>query len=920
MMNVPRPDVAVNFVSDVFRFTSGPVLLAKLPGHSEITTRKPGEIKHFIERHDKPGNGLYFCVSTIREEATIPDGKSSLRCKENAAEIPALFADTDSKDIEGDLPTAVERIRTLPLPPSKIVWSGHGLHCYWVLTEPLDCQKDRDRIEGLLRQLADLVGGDLACTEVARLMRLPGSHNTKDGDWLEVAVEGEGRRYDVSEIEDMLAMCSPVVRRKEAEALRPGASGQCPFEAVARRMGYKPPVDVEARLKSMRYQGAGDAAIHSTQLSVSASLMLAGRPEDEIVSTIIEATRAAAGEYGSRWNWSREEQAVRRMCADWRRKNPQIASLEGRERRERPAPDEPGEVHSMDGARAKRKAKEPPSDEKESAHIVLGEGVLAALEARGEALLFTPKAAWRYSSGIWTMMMAGAAEFLNVQIEEGCKALGLKSSNRLTSEARGWIMRQPRLWRETIPWDQHGKVPTRSGLVDPRTLEVEPAKPEHFCTWRVESNYDPKAECPWWETMIADVFAERTHVARGEIVSVIQEILGAGMIDIKPRGLSKGLILQGGSNVGKSGLIEVLSGMFGDDPITAALDGLEGTHGLMPFLRRAPWTLHEAFEQAKWHLSASVKAIITGEPINVNVKNGPILSARVRAPVFWGTNYPPQFKEATTAIVNRFIILECKRVFDEDDPAIGAAAEAERLGFDRPSSFVLATERPGILNWALTGLRRAQERGRLAKTEEIIQTREALHHAGNLVAGFVQECVEFDPHSMVSVPDFCAAFSVWWAENKGETRNTISNDSIGRAMAALAEPRIAINPKELRDMRRRYYGGIALNALGLEYQKRALEVSMFEAKTTAATEAGGAVNQEIPGSWDDKRSVVAMRKAHAGKGMTPLSDDSFMLHDAEVSQKPSVIDTSEGVECVIGSVIPPLSCQQVVDDEGEILF
>jgi len=29
----------------------------------------------------------------------------------------------------------------------------------------------------------------------------------------------------------------------------------------------------------------------------------------------------------------------------------------------------------------------------------------------------------------------------------------------------------------------HGKVPTRAGLIDPITLEIEPLKPEHFATW-----------------------------------------------------------------------------------------------------------------------------------------------------------------------------------------------------------------------------------------------------------------------------------------------------------------------------------------------------------------------------------------------------------------------------------------------------
>ena len=54
--------------------------------------------------------------------------------------------------------------------------------------------------------------------------------------------------------------------------------------------------------------------------------------------------------------------------------------------------------------------------------------------------------------------------------------------------------------------------------------------------------------------MVADTFADREPEIRAGLVRVLQEVLGAGLVDDKPRPLSKALILQGPSNVGKSGL------------------------------------------------------------------------------------------------------------------------------------------------------------------------------------------------------------------------------------------------------------------------------------------------------------------------------------------------------------------------------
>jgi hypothetical protein len=373
--------------------------------------------------------------------------------------------------------------------------------------------------------------------------------------------------------------------------------------------------------------------------------------------------------------------------------------------------------------------------------------------------------------------------------------------------------------------------------------------------------------------MIADMFADRDDTERDALVRVVQELLGAALIDNKPRALDKGAVFCGGTNIGKSEAIKVFGGVFGSQVISAPLSTVESTHGLMPFVRRLPWVLHEAFGQSEWHFSSNVKAIITAEPVQINIKNGPLLTQVVRAPIFWGTNYRPQFKEATRAIVNRLVVIQCSRVFVEGEPLIGAAAEAVRRGYNKPSELVLATELPGVLNWAIAWLRRALERGSIELTSGIKETADAIHRDGNLVAGFLEECVGYDRKARLRVADFCLALSAWWAETKGEDRRQPSNDKIGAALAAMADPRIAINPKELRDTHARYYCGIALNKAGLRYHRTAFESRLFEGKTATATSPEREVNSLIPASWDQKPSVIAMRARHYGGQEREEMDD-----------------------------------------------
>jgi hypothetical protein len=267
-----------------------------------------------------------------------------------------------------------------------------------------------------------------------------------------------------------------------------------------------------------------------------------------------------------------------------------------------------------------------------------------------------------------------------------------------------------------------------------------------------------------------------------------------------------------------------------------------------------------------------VKAIITQEPVTINVKNGPVLSRIVRAPIFWATNFQPQFKESTRAIVDRMIVIEVTRAFVESQP-IGAAAEAIKRGFSKPGEFVIATELPGVLNWAMAGLRRALERGSIELTSGIKKTADAIHRDSNLVAGFLDECIGYDRNARIRTTDFCLAHSAWFLEMKGEDHRLPSNDSIGKALRAIGDPRIGMDVEEMRDNTSRFYCGIALNKAGLQYHLTAFESRLFEGKVATATAPDREVNSLIPPSWNVKKSVIGMREHHRDSDAKEEIDD-----------------------------------------------
>ena len=894
---------AVEFLKALFGHTEASIFLqtlannpddpAESPNRRHLMSRDIAAIERFIAKHDHARRGLFVCVATITEGART-------RSKDTAREIVCFHQDLDFKGIaetEAEIWAAIERLEAQP---SIIIRSGGGLHLYWLLREPLDAQEHREVVDQNLRGLAEIVAGDPATCEISRLMRLPGTGNSKYGDIRPVTIErlDPDLTYEMEGLVEWISYQRPVLTRKtikeETQPKTRVSSTETkpelenPFLAAAAAMGRKPRLDVTEALAAM-----AEGNIHDTQVRVSAALLGRGEDVEDVVAILMEATRQAIGADGYSWNWRAEEKRIRTACAGALKKFPP-PPREKPEPEPEPVSQETENVADLGLERAKRQPKPNPRRGKVN-HLDIGEILLAGLEDQGQALMFTEKGAWRYEAGLWRLEDDRSLRgWLDARIEQCIRGTEAKSQIRLVNETRAWIIRHPDLQAGEVAFDAHGMVPTRSGLVDPVTGEIFGPNPAHYCTWQVPFEYRGDAKCPFWLQMLDDVFADReAGEVRATTIQLIQEVLGAAMLDRRDKALSKAIIFQGGSNYGKSGMIDVMAGLFGPDINTTPLDTMDSNaHALMPFLRRVPWVLHEAFDQSKWHLSSSVKAIISGDAVQINIKGGRIFDHKSQPPIFWGSNSPPQFREATEAITNRVLVVECRRKFFEDKP-VGAALEAHRRGYSRPSDMVLALEMEGVLAWAMEGLRRVKARGHFVMPAESRAASEAIRMDSNLVAGFIDDCIEFDPDMRVGTSDFCAAFAVWWTENKGENRGVPSNDSIGKALAAYGDNRIAVHRKELKSDGRRYYAGIRLNENGLRYWNTAIESNNFTGKTASTSANVSEVNTAIPSAWDDKNTVIAMRRAHAeneralGQG-TSAVPKSATGHIKEVpSQVPS---------------------------------
>jgi RecA-family ATPase len=272
--------------------------------------------EEFAQRENRPGRGVYDCIGKLK------DGARS-RNKETVAELDCIIADIDLKNIAEPSGQVLQTLRGLVLPPSEVRDSGFGLHAIWYLKEPASGDS-LEHAEALMKRMAALLAADPAPTHRAALLRRPGTDNTKNGAPRKVCViDSKAAAYDVTELGDMVDLYdgrSLLTRKQKAKANGHDHGSED---------GTPEPVDVEARLSAMQFEGPGDTGIHNTQLAVTASLLRAGVTVDCVVDDVTAATqRAVAGDpRAAAWDWKAERWCIERMAYDFVNKHPELIGL-----------------------------------------------------------------------------------------------------------------------------------------------------------------------------------------------------------------------------------------------------------------------------------------------------------------------------------------------------------------------------------------------------------------------------------------------------------------------------------------------------------------------------------------------------------------------------------------------------------------
>lgn len=733
-------------------------------------TRDAQIIRDHLERWDQPGRAVYFGV------ATRLTGKPTGR-RADLAELPALWVDIDCDKQGIARDDAVAAALSLPLRPSLLVNSGGGIHCYWLLAQAIDVSCDtpippelRDEdIIAVLKQLAGVLAGDPAVCDLARIMRLPGTHNSKTSELRPCHLIDRSSfelRYEFNDIVEMLDIQRPLlVAKNETGSInnKPGSivDGSDPFLALA-RLAFKS-VDVEARLHAMTYLASGDAGIHATQLSVTASLAGRGASVEEIVEVVLASTQIAAGPAGVAWNWKREEKAIADMARS------AVAKFAPREKPTGAAAEAQEKV-----VRLHPRAQAKPDEETSPDAIVRNDRGNAQIlvEEHGHDMRYVIGMGWhvwdgkRYRHDPENVEIGRLAHLVHQKLLAGASndkalkwAIQAGNSSRLknmTHEARPYVS----CASEDLNADPF-LLNCGNGTLDLRSSLLREHRQSDLITKLVPTSYDPGALCPTWDAFLLSIFGGDT-----DLVDFLQRIVGYSMTaDCREQVI---FILFGLGSNGKSVLIEVLSFLLADyvkhspsDTFAAKKYGGGIPNDLAGFAGARLVSVIET-EQGHGLAEGLVKQATGGDKMAVRFLHKEFFDLVPKFKLWLATNHKPVIKGSDLAIWRRIRLLPFNETFVDADKA----SDGQKIK-DPDLKAKLLVELPGILAWATRGCRAWFERG-LRVPMAVEKATRLYQESQNPIAKFVAEACWVDPSCHCEATTLYAAYQNWCVEEDEE--------------------------------------------------------------------------------------------------------------------------------------------------------
>jgi putative DNA primase/helicase len=287
-----------------------------------------------------------------------------------------------------------------------------------------------------------------------------------------------------------------------------------------------------------------------------------------------------------------------------------------------------------------------------------------------------------------------------------------------------------------------------NGTLDLATGEFRESRREDYLSMQFNVEYDSSATAPRWETFLREVFA-----GDEELISWIQRAVGYSLTgDTREQVM---FMLFGGGANGKSVFLEIISFLLGDYSANTPFSTFEAskrneaTNDLAALKGKRLVTAIETNEDRRLD-EARVKSVTGQDEITARFLFQEFFTFRPAFKIWMAVNHKPIVKGTDRGIWRRIRLVPFTQNFE------GQKA-------DRGLTSKLKAELPGILNWALEGLRQWREQG-LGFAKAVEGASKEYQKESDLVQQWMDECVTLDANEKTPCADAYASFKEWARE------------------------------------------------------------------------------------------------------------------------------------------------------------
>ena len=387
----------------------------------------------------------------------------------------------------------------------------------------------------------------------------------------------------------------------------------------------------------------------------------------------------------------------------------------------------------------------------------------------GQLLFDHPSRSWMiYDGKRWAKDQHGAA----VQLAKDCVremqrlAAALKDDNQrlkamkhaLGSQSRRRIEAMMYFAQSDLPADStafdrdHYALNLMNGTLDVRTRHLRPHSPQDFITKLAPIPYDPKAECHRWLAFVLEIMNGDL-----ELVDFLQRFIGLCLTGVTVERLLA--ILHGVGANGKTTLLNIIGALLGDygatvDPalFVAQHDARAASPELVRLAGIRFVSASELPEGGK--LSEGLLKRLTGnDPIAARALYADVIEIRPTWKIAFASNHRPVVRDNSEGFWDRLHLVP----FD---------ARFEGADRDPNLSATLATELPGILNWALDGFDRWQQFG-MNRPARVSDATNAYRAESDVLAAFIADRCTLITDARIRTTTLYEAFRAW-AKAAGE--------------------------------------------------------------------------------------------------------------------------------------------------------